>query len=562
LSSSTNQVSATNVVPDSPSVHGVSGLATTNATTDFVDDAQVTKRDESANASRNELLNSINDTQMTTQSLMDFLSKPIVLRSGNFSTTDTYSFLDSISMPYTALTNTQGSMYLNKLRGYYGIAMDMRFRLVINANRFQQGRYCVGWVPLCSPAATTSQLKNLLFNNMHMASLIQRTTVPHVEIDLATGTSAELLVPFTTTANFYSITEALSGSDVHPLGFINLYPYSPLVSPAGSTVASYTLYVSFENIRLFGAASPQSGISDREVSNKNNGPVSSVAMAMSRGFREFAQIPLLSSYAKSISWVMGRTANVASMFGFDKPIQGDSITKMMILNAPSHSNTDGDSDVRSLSLYQKPGTVQVDGLFGTDYDEMDFSYIVRKYAWFQTASWTTSSPVGNLFSLDVRPSVGIASIGGALHFTPLCFVTDMFQNWRGSIRFKFKIVKTEFHSGRLSFAFYPTDDVASYVADPYYVNRVIVDIRDTTEVELIVPYISRTPWQYIGDRIGVVAIDVVDPLVAPSTVSSTVTLLCEVAGGDDFEVAIPTNFDYNITTITPHSGMVDTSSVS
>lgn len=561
MSQSTNQASASNAVPDSPSVVGISGLSSQNATTDFVDDAMVTKRDETANASRDELLNVINDSQLTTQTMLDFLAKPIVLANGSFSTADTYSFLNSYSMPYAALTSASGAMYLNKLRGYYGMQCDMRFRLVINANRFQQGRYCIGWVPLCSPGHTTSGLKNLLFNNMHMASLVQRTTVPHVEIDLATGTSAELLIPYTSPANFYSLTEPLSGNDEHPLGFVNVYPYSPLVSPAGSTVASYTLYVSFENVRLFGAASPQSGLSDREVSNRANGPVTSATMAMSRGFKEFSQIPYLSSYAKSISWVLERVSKTASIFGFSKPLQGDSLTKMNLLNAPSHSTMDGDSDARAISLLSKPGTVQVDGLFGTHYDEMDFSYIVRKSAWFQTGSWNTSQTVGNLYSIPVRPSIGIYGVGGAAHFTPLTFVTDMFQDWRGSLVFTFKLVKTEFHSGRLSFAFYPTDAISTYTADPYYVNRVIVDIRDTTEVVLTVPYISRTPWQYVGDHTGYLSIDIVDPLVAPATVSSSIIILTEVAGGDDFEVAIPGRFDYNITTIVPQSGLVETAIV-
>lgn len=541
--------------PESPEVQGVSGLSTVNATTDFFDDGQVAKRDESAVLSRDEIYNTINDSQESMQTIINYLNKPIVIANGNFSIADTYNFLNSYSMPYSALVGGQGDMYLNKLRGYYGISMDMRFRLVINANRFQMGRYCIGWVPLCAPASTTSQLKNLLFNNQHMATLMQRTTVPHVEIDLATGTSAELLVPFTSPGNFYSLNEPLSATDEHPLGFINVYPYYPLVAPAGSTVASYTLYVSFENVRLFGAASPQSGISDKELSNKNNGPISSVAMAFSRGFKEFAQIPLLSSYAKNISWVMGRTANVASMFGFDKPIQGDSLTKMMILNTPSHTNVDGDSDVRTLSLLQKPGTVQVDGLFGTEYDEMDFSYICRKYAWFRTIAWNTSDSIGNIAQIGVYPVVGAATVAGSLNVTPLAFNSFLFQNWRGSMKFKFKLVKTEFHSGRLSFAFFPSDALATYTGEPYYVNRVIVDIRDTTEVELVIPYISRTAWQYIGDKIGVVAIDIVDPLVAPATVSTYVQILTEVAGGDDFELAIPTIWNYSPTSITPQSGV-------
>ncbi len=507
--------------------------------------------------SRDSLLASVNDTQAFPQRLEDFLAKPIVLASGNFSTTDTYSFFNSLSMPYTALTNAQGAMYLNKLKGYFGFRANMRFKLVINANRFQQGRYMVGFTPLCSPGPTTSQLKNLAFNNMHNASLVQRTTVPHVEIDLATATSAELLVPFMSPDNFYPLSDPISGNDNYPLGYVNLYPYSPLVSPAGSTVASYTLYVSFEDIRLFGAASPQSGISDKEVTNKQNGIISGVALPFAEGFQRMSEwkIPMLSEMAHDIGWVLNLIGGAASAFGFNKPIQGDSLTKMMILNNPSHSNVDGDSAVRTLSIFQRPGVNDIKGIFGSDYDEMDFSYVVRKFAWFQTTSWTTSSVIGNLVNIPVRPSVGVVGLGGAIHFTPLAFVADQFEQWRGSIVFRFKLVKTEFHSGRLSFAFYPTDEVATYVSDPYYVNRVIVDIREHSEMEIVVPYISRKPWTQAGNPIGFLAVDVVDPLVAPATVSSSISILTEIAGGEDFEVALPNSFQYGPILMTPQSGI-------
>jgi len=551
--------------PEDTQQQGISGTTHEGATTIFVDDGQVTRRDESMVASRQRIYDSISDSQGHQQSLIDFLSKPIVIKSDYFSSADTFSFLESQSMPYAALTSAQGLMYLNKLKGYFGIAMDMRFRLVLNASRFQSGRYCIGFVPLCSSSPSTSSLKQLMFNNMHMGTRIQRTTVPHVEIDIATGTSAELLVPFMSPNNFYPLNAPLAAVDNYSLGYINVYPYKPLQAVSGTTVCSYTLYVSFENIRLFGAASPESGIPSRtkknastEIANKTNGPVSSVTNAISKGFKEFSSIPLIGSYANNVAWIADRVTSVASIFGFSKPIQGDCITKMMILNAPSHSNVDGDSDVRTLSFLQKPSTVQVEGLFGTEYDEMDFSYIVRKKAFFQEYEWEVLQDVTNIARIPVAPYIGGATIGGAVHLTPVAFVANQFFNWRGSLVFTFKLVKTEFHSGRLSFAFYPVDESAQNYGDPYYVNRIIVDIRETNQVEIVVPYIARNPWMSVDTAIGYLSIDIVDPLIAPDTVASKVFLLTELSGGDDFEVAIPRKFDYLVTSITPQSGFVGT----
>jgi hypothetical protein len=550
--------------PENASAVSMSGVGLITDTTVFVDDANVVRRDLSMIAHVDDTILSINDSQFIEQTLINFLEKPIILTRGVFSTTDTYSFLNSYSMPYAALQTTNGLVWRQKLAGYFGIRMDMVFKLVSNANRFQQGRYAIGWVPMAGPVRTTSDLKNIAYNNMHMATLVQRTTVPHVELDLATATSCELTVPFISVRNYFPLNSVNASIDYHTLGYMNIYPYSPLVSPAGSTTAGYTLYVSFSNIKLFGAASPQGlsskkgkskiGLADKEVANTSNGPISSVATAISRGFNEFSNIPLIGSYAKDVSWIADRIASVSSIFGFSKPTQGDCLTKVALYQAASHNNIDGDSDVKAMSYLQKPGVVNIDGLSGTQYDEMDFSYIVRKHAWFKTVSWSLSTVVGNLTTIDVGPSVGYYVATNCTHYTPFGFVSKFFRFWRGSIKYRFKIVKTEFHSGRLQISFFPTDQSA-YTTSPEYVNRLIVDIRETSEFEITVPFISINPWAAQSDRIGILSIDVTDVLVAPATVSSSITILCETAAGQDMEFAIPADFSANPALFVPQSGL-------
>lgn len=555
-------------VTEDSSVHVGASNTDHNDTTVFVDDGNVVVRDPSHVAHIDDTILQMQDTNFDEQSIKTFLSRPIILRQGNFNITDTYSFLDSMSMPYAALTSANAVMWREKLRGIFGIRMDMKFRLVVNANRFQQGRYAMGWVPLAGPKRTTSSLKEISVNNSHVATLVQRTTIPRVEVDLASDTVAELVVPFVSSRTFYNLNAVLAATNEYPLGFLNIYPYSPLVSPAGSTVAGYTLYVSFENVHLFGASSPQSGlkrhvrIADKEVSQKASGPISSVSQAISKGFKEFANIPLLSTYATGISWVADRVTNVASVFGWSKPLAGDSMAKMLIMQAPNHNTIDGDSDARAMSYLTKPGVVAFAGASGTDYDEMDFSYIVRKPAWFNTMTWSNTMVSGTILT---NGTIGVmpyhqTTVLSSNNYQPVAFVASFFQFWRGSMRFRFKVVKTEFHSGRISVAFYPGNALATYTGGEPYVHRQIVDIRDSVEFEFVVPFISDAPW--LDTRTGNLIFTVVDPLVHPATVSSSITILCEVSGGEDFEVAVP-NPPLNITptVFTPQSGLTNENSL-
>lgn len=547
--------SAVESIPEDPSSRDGSSNVRRDDTTVFVDDSNIIQRDPSQIAHIDSSILEVQDSDNNTQNIISFLEKPIILATGNFNITDSFSFLNSYSMPYAAFAATQAPIWLNKLSGVYGIRMDMRFRLVVNANRFQQGRYILGWVPLASPVKTTSALKEIAFNNAHMATLVQRTTVPHVELDLCNDTAAELVVPFVSTKSFYNMNSFFSANNENILGFVNLYPYSPMTSPAGSTVAGYTLYVSFENVRLFGAVSPQAGLSTKEVSNKQNGPVSSAALAISRGFKEFSHIPLLSSYATPISWIADRVASVASIFGWSKPTSGDSLSKVVLLQAGAHNTVDGDSDARPMSFLSKPGVVKMDGLSGTNYDEMDFSYIVRKPSWISTTSWTTLQTSGTILTtINVSPYQQL-TIGSAVHFQPVAFVASFFQVWRGSLRFRLKFVRTEFHSGRIQIAFFPGDlyTAAANIDNAAYVHRMIVDIRETPECDFVVPYISQRSWSSLAT--GVIQISVTDPLVAPATVTSSISIIAEICGGEDFEVAMPKSNNYTPTTFVPQSGI-------
>lgn len=548
--------------PQDTSVESASGPTTEMATTQFIDDGSAVARDESHNVSINDLYFRISDTMVSEQSIINFLAKPIVLRSGNFSTTDTYSLFVFDDLPFRAFQVAQGELWAKKLAGYFGARFTMRLKLVVNANRFQQGRYMMGWVPFAGAAPTVSSLKQALFNSSHMGSIVQRTTVDHVELDLNKDTTAELAIPFQSVYNFWGLNDVVSGVSTNSLGYLSIYPYAPLVAVSGSTTASYTVYISLEDVELIGAAAAQSGLPDREVVNKANGVLSGPLRAVSRGFKEFEKIPLLSTYAAPITWVTDRLSRTAALFGFSKPTQGDSLTKFTPLSAAAHSQVDGDSDARSLAFISRPGVSSIVGLSGTDYDEMDFSFIVRKYAWFDTKTWTTAAAVGNLFTEVVSPYKALP-LGGATHFQPVAFVAEMFRGWRGSLKFRLKFVKTEFHSGRLSIQFYPTTTTTQYTGGPQYVHRWIVDIRDTNEVEVIVPYISRHAFcnASMANGIGTLSIDVVDPLVAPATVSDTVTILLEIAGGDDFEVAMPKAFNYTPTSFSAQSGMPNTNRI-
>jgi hypothetical protein len=125
-------------------------------------------------------------------------------------------------------------------------------------------------------------------------------------------------------------------------------------------------------------------------------------------------------------------------------------------------------------------------------------------------------------------------------YIPYAFIAQQFQKVRGGVRFRFKIVKTEFQRGRLLVAFAPglAGNTFTY-AQSEYVYREIVDISTTSEFEVCCPYLLPYPWVSNSANIGKLMVFVENTLVAPTSVTNSVAILVECSAMSDMEFATP-----------------------
>jgi hypothetical protein len=504
------------------------------------------------------------------QDIKTFLQKPQIVASGLFANTDTVSSFTQFDFPGFYRTKP---LWVEKLKGFLGIRFDLSFRLVVNATRFQQGRYMPLWKPW--GGADAAAPRNVAQMQGHVATLVQRTQMPHAEIDINCDTEIEFKIPFSNMYNFCytrTITSTLISASHNSVGSIQIYPYVALSAVAGSQSCSYTLYVSAENIELIGITVPQSQVSfkrksrsftEQEQESANIGPISSIMTKVTQATSILSGVPLISSYTSSVGWLADIIGRTASVFGYSRPVNIGPVHRIEKDIFPYFCSVDAPDNSMPFSLSYKNQLGQMTGISPTDLDEMDFSFLVTIPTWAATVTWATigTDPVGDsLFSTLVGPFGSQAvttTVNSSLltHFAPYQLVASRFRYWRGTMVYKFKFVKTEFHSGRLSFAYIPfTTSQVSPVTVPYvdlpYVHRHIVDIRLDNEVTFKVPFVSDTPWKYSNatldiDNTGLFQINVVDPLVAPDTVSQTVSIICEICMGADAEFSVPSPTLYN-----------------
>jgi hypothetical protein len=487
------------------------------------------------------------------QSILSFLQKPIRLISGNLSTTDTATTFSQIELPSGILNN---NIYRDKLNGHLAFRATIVLTININATRFQQGRYMIYWVP--SGGANGGTARSTSWFTGHTASLVQRTQLPHVEFDVSCDTQATLEIPFVSAYPYYSLRSYSADTSI---GTAVLAPYSPLRVTSGLTTAGYTIWAYFKDVEVVTPTFPQmggfnrSGTVTKRSSNPSEleqdgtgiGPVTSFLKKSAKASSLLGNIPLLSSFTAPVSWALDLSSQVASVFGWSKPTNLEHTAKVQRRYWDFVGNVDNVDSSRPLALNTTNIIEHVDGFSGTDLDELSFEYLTSISSWFESFDWSTLNAADALLdTVHMTPDTFYTTNGSFFNLTPVCFIAQFFDCYRGSFNLTIKIVKTEFHSGRLGVVFVPHDPRTTSptfsVSSSDYAFREIIDIRYGSEFTFNFPFTSLESYRHCrssASRYGTVFIYIVDPLRAPDTVSNTVAVLLEVSGGKDLEYAVP-----------------------
>lgn len=498
-----------------------------------------------------------NATSYKQQDIIEFLRKPIIIFSGDFTALDTGILVNTT--PWSSLISN--TMWSRKVEGHLAIRGELHLKLVLNATRFQQGRYCLAWFPTAGAYATANQTS--AWFNLHVANLTSRTQLPHVEIDINRDTECTLVVPFMSAYPHRYINATTSFTDP---GSVLIFPYSPVAAVVGSTTASYTLYGHLENVTLEAPTQPQSAarfkssrssktdVQSGEQQVGGIGPITSTLSKVSKASGILTQIPLLSSVAGPVSWFTDILANAANVFGWSSPLDLSEVTRAVQTIVPFSNNADMPDGSMPLSLFARNKIELLPGLGGTDIDEMSIDHIKTIPAFFKTFNLSTADLAGAAIDRINCSYTGYTTTfvdNGRTHIVhcPISYCAMFFDKARGGLVIRYKIVSTEFHSGRYALVFTPIDLMSGTATINYagseYSHREIIDLRMGCEFTFHVPYTSIIPYRQLGssagadtnELFGAVDLYCINPLRAPATVSPTVAVLVEISAAPDVEFA-------------------------
>lgn len=483
-----------------------------------------------------------------TNDICDFLARPSVIETIEWSPKDAAkTAIGYYQFPQVMLGN---AMLLQKMDGFYGMRADVVVRVQTNAQPFQQGRLLMTYIPNFAGVYAAQQNRiNLIYSELNYI-----TQLPRVELDLGSSTEMVLRMPYITPELYTNL------NTMKPdFGRFEVTVYSPLLSGGEEQLpVDVTIWAHYENVKLFyptqayiqsgngKVSKPRRGgkhvdTRAKELESVRLGPISSVSNVISNVAAALLPVPFLSDIVAPIKWVADIVTGTASAFGWSKPTTEGQAEAMQLHTCYRMANSDGVDTSQKLSLLSTNIVSPLPGFAGTDLDEMDIRRVACQFAFWQTVKWTKSQ--GLLFSASTNLADYCISTSSGLgnNSLPCSYVANMFQYHRSSIDFKFKFIKTKFHSGRVMFVFMPGVLVAPTVLNGSqdYSYKVVIDLRESSEIIVRVPYVSTMPYLEPLQNIGTVAMYVLNDLVGPPSVSDTVEIIVEVAAGPDCEFANP-----------------------
>lgn len=527
----------------------------------------------------NEYDSSFNMGNMNDAELGDFFRRPI--RSQNdieWKKTTINSELPAFN-PWTEYFSDP--RVLEKIKNFNLLRCRLKVKFIVNGNQFHFGRLMVSYIPLHTLDQLTVQDPASITDD----ELVQASQRPHLYIDPLKSAGGIMDIPYFWHNNFMSV----PNEDWKQMGHLQFYLMNPLKMANGANIpVRITMLIWAEDVALAiptntdpGTYSPQSGRvpkgkPSRHQGNKSTmpakgkgasdeygkGPVSKPASYVAAIAGKLKDIPVIGPYARATEMAAGATAGIASVFGYSRPVRPDSASFVSpkFLGNLANANVQDNSTKLALDVKQEL-TVDSRTMCLSGEDEMTVNSIASRESYITKFAWpVTANAEQHLFTHDITPVTWRGDGDAGIHLPACAFAALPFEYWTGTINFRFQIVASSLHKGRLKLVYDPVVNLADTRYNTAYTR--IVDISEERDFTVSVgwanerpflrmlnpsaddrPYpgiFDSPPWEYANGRLSVY---VVNELVSMTGVAadSDVEINVFISAGDDFKVASPTS---------------------
>ncbi|UQZ09589.1 putative capsid protein [Freshwater macrophyte associated picorna-like virus 8] len=435
-----------------------------------------------------------------------------------------------------------------RLANFYLLRCKLHIRILVNGTVFYYGRLLASYRPLHLVDSVT------LFRDGVQADFVEASQRPHVIINPSEDTVGEMLLPYLHPKSGLIIPlqewnqmGEITISDLNVLKNAN-----DVTDPLTVSVFAWAQEVSYSQPTSSRPPIPNQGELEDTLPA---GIVSRPATALARIAANFVNAPFIGSYARATEMGAKTVANIAALFGYSSPRNLSPILPV-INRFGQFANIDATDYCATLALDSKHEVTIDPRVAGCEpCDPMAFLPIVTKETYLTTIDWDVNdAPDILLYNFRVNP-LNYSLYGSEIHLTPPAWISVPFQYWRGSLNYRFEVVASKFHRGRLRLAY---DPYVQQTAEFNVNYSQIVDIADGYEFTMKVGWAQGVPYltvpslnfqepyhretQYTtvdANSNGILSLFVLNSLTVPNELDKHVSINVYVSACDDFEVCAP-----------------------
>lgn len=504
------------------------------------------------------------DTE-TTASLANFLSRPVKIASFTWDLNNpTYS--TPAIRPWTLYFNHP--VIIKKIANFSRLHCALHLKVVVNATPFYYGSLRMFYQPLDDQRSTFVQDNDL----------VPFSQLPGFYIEPQSMTTSEMELPFAWPGNWINLGLL---QDTNAMGLLSFQQYAMLRSANGIGSAGVTIAIFAWASEVELAGPTYGGSLQSEEYSDTAGTVSAPATMVANVASMLTEVPYIGPLASATATGARVVSGIAKLFGYSNPPMIDDVHGFQNKTFHAFSNSETRMPIDKLSLDPKNEVSISSAVAGlNEEDPLAFKNILTKESYLDLITYAGASPEETLlWSCFVNPSYMVSRTAGGgsyVTMTPMGYVSNMFRFWRGSIIYKFRIIKTQYHKGRLTITWDPNNNiVGSTDSDSACFTR-IVDLETDEEIEIEVPYRAVSPYLYLRNNQnysnnaspsyppldlstnnGCLTVRVQNVLTGPA-VSPTINILVYQRAGEDMLFSAPTSISNRNSHFDP-AGVIQTS---
>lgn len=488
-----------------------------------------------------------------------FASRP--LKIAEYVWTPSVTFYERFD-PWSLFINNKRNV--NRFNNFNMFRAKLKVKVLVNGNSFFYGRLMASYQPFETLDSLTANAALVPQDNIQMSQM------PRFFIDPTVSQGGEMTLPFFWPYEYCN----LPNGDYENLGKMTIRQLTPLKHTSGDVTLSnqinVTVYAWMEDATFeapthsnMSTIVPQSEKGD-ERKNAQKGPVEKVATAVEAAATTLAKIPSIAPFATPAAIGASAIKGVASTMGWCAPTIVEAPSPYKPLPTSNTAVTNGADTSMKLSMDGKNELSVDPRIVGLgDKDELDIRYIASRESYLTSFDWNlTTSAESLLWNSVVDPMLFDNQIVGGKNthfFTAMAGASLPFKYWNGSISFRFQIVASAFHRGRLAIVYDP--DATASTREDNVAYTEVVDISSNRDFTLTIgpnqdrlmiergdPNAAGLPFSTLGITTnpgygnGTIAVYVLNELTIPNTdttVNNDIKVNVFVKANDDFEVFMP-----------------------